>query len=563
MRPANPLPTLADRLVETLEELGVRAVFGIPGGVLEPFYDALARAERRGALTNVLVRHEAAAVSLAEGTVREGAPLGVCCATSGPGALNMLSAAASAHLERTPLLVITAQTALPKFGQGPLQDSSTDGIDTVAAFMLLSKYSSLVSHPQQLQPKLAKALRLALSPPMGVVHLSVPPDVFSATWSTPFELNIARPSPSPASEADMAEVTRRLHAAHSPLLLLGEDAISAQDEIRLLADCGLPVVATAGGHQWFKSEHPRFKGVHGFAGHPLATQAVRESDCVIALGLHFRDFCIGSEACLRTAKVISVADNPATLASAPPAALPVLANLGQFASALVSDQLRARSKTLDTLPRFSTPNAPEPVSGDTACPVRTLRHLASALPQDSSLYIDAGNAWSWAFHYLPLAAPLRRFNSSLGFGQMGWALATAIGAAFQMKQARRGGRALALTGDGSWLMSGLELTVAVEHQLPVVFLVLNDACLGMVKFGQRLTGAEPAGHHVPAVNFSAIAAACGARSVRVPTTAHARSLDWAGLFADAGPLVVEILVDPETAPPMAQRIAQLKTASSS
>ena len=176
--------TAADLLVQYLEMLGVEFVFGIPGGAIEPLYNALARSARRGGVRPLVARHESGAAFMADGYSTRSGRLGVCCSTTGPGATNLVTGVASAYANQIPMLVITAQTALPTFGRGAFQESSCTGINTVGILAHCTRYNTLVSHLDQLEHKLVSALMTAYGSPPGPVHLSIPLDVMRA-WVKP------------------------------------------------------------------------------------------------------------------------------------------------------------------------------------------------------------------------------------------------------------------------------------------------------------------------------------------------------------------------------------------
>jgi acetolactate synthase-1/2/3 large subunit len=172
--------TLSDLIVQYLENFGVEYVFGIPGSPLGPLFDALKRSEKRGGPQLVLTRHEAGAAFVADGYARESGKLGVCCSTTGPGATNLITGVASAYAEQVPLLVITPQTRLKDLGFGCFQDSSRNGIDVVSMFETCTLYNASVTHPDQLERKLAAAITAAFGTPAGPAHLNIPIDVFTA-----------------------------------------------------------------------------------------------------------------------------------------------------------------------------------------------------------------------------------------------------------------------------------------------------------------------------------------------------------------------------------------------
>ena len=174
-----PQPTyeLGDLLISYLEQLGVECVFGIPGGPIEPLYNALARSERRGGPRAVVARHETGAAFMADGYARNSGKLCVCCATAGPGSTNIMTGVASAYDNHSPMLVLTGQTSISNFGKGATQESGDTGINTVAMFSHCTRYSSLISHVDQFEQKLVSAVSAATNVPYGPAHLSVPVDV--------------------------------------------------------------------------------------------------------------------------------------------------------------------------------------------------------------------------------------------------------------------------------------------------------------------------------------------------------------------------------------------------
>src|SRR5512136_1111408 len=172
--------TLSDLIVDYLEQFGVEYVFGVPGSPLGPLFDALERSERRGGPCAVLTRHESGAAFIADGYARVSGRVGVCCSTTGPGATNLITGVASAFAEQIPMLVITSQTRIPDLSRGCFQDSSRDGVDIMGMFAHCTRYNSMVTHPNQLENKLASALTSALGNPKGPAHLSIPADIFGA-----------------------------------------------------------------------------------------------------------------------------------------------------------------------------------------------------------------------------------------------------------------------------------------------------------------------------------------------------------------------------------------------
>lgn len=279
----------ADLILHYLEELDVQYIFGIPGGGIEPLYNALARSERRGGPRAVVARHESGAASMADGYARETGKLGVCCATTGPGATNMITGVASAYLDRVPLLAITGQTALRTFGRGAMQESSCTGVNTVAMYQQCTLYSTLVSHVDQLETKLINAITIALQPPRGPVHLSIPLDILREPVSVHQGNNfpsLLQPSLA-VDDAAVEKLYRSLIEAKNTVFVLGAGAAEAVDNIlELTFIINAQIITTPHGKGLVSSYHPHYRGVYGLAGHATAHGLLKDPaiDMVLAIG---------------------------------------------------------------------------------------------------------------------------------------------------------------------------------------------------------------------------------------------------------------------------------------
>ncbi|MDF3035359.1 MAG: Acetolactate synthase, partial [Paucimonas sp.] len=193
---------VADLLIAYLEQMGVEYIFGVPGGAIEPIYNSLARSQRRGKLRPIVARHEAGAAFMADGYARETGKLGVCVATSGPGATNLITGVATAYDNGVPMLVITGQPPLPAFGKRALQESACTGVNTLGMFRHCTRYNSLVSHPEQMEQKLIAALMRATRTPRGPAHLTIPLDILKSDCPTPhYDLRALLQPPAMIDEA--------------------------------------------------------------------------------------------------------------------------------------------------------------------------------------------------------------------------------------------------------------------------------------------------------------------------------------------------------------------------
>ncbi|MGF2685558.1 thiamine pyrophosphate-binding protein [Marinobacter sp. DUT-3] len=565
-----------DLLLRYLERLGVEYVFGVPGGSIEPFYDALARSERQGGIRTITARHESGAAFMAEGYARETGKLGVCCSTAGPGATNLLTGVASAYADGIPMLVITAQTALDKFGQGSLQETSCTGIHTVEMFARCTRYNTLVSHPAQLETKVLQAVSHAMSNQPGPAHLAIPLDVMrrripddvkDGTLHAFTNHEVAPNKPAAQS------LLKELESASKVTLVLGEGAAGANDMLVALAESrNWLMVTTPRGKGLIDSFHPLYRGVFGFAGHNSATDAlkVENAERVVAIGTALDEVstCGWDPTTILSDRLIHVSGNPAHLSRSTMARLVVLGSPKLLFESL-ADAFKAKQSgscaqpvtDYDRVPentRFDEPEKCFDRSGRVK-PQALMTYMSRICPPDTRVLMDTGNSFLWGIHYWNIRRPegmpaeKNQFSIGLGFAAMGWAIGTSMG----MATANRQNPVVCFTGDGSYLMSGQELTVALQENLNVLMLVLNDASLGMVSHGQKLSGGEQVGTRLPSVDFAMMARALGVESYRVETMAQLMDLDIPGILSRPGPCLIDIIVDGDQVPPLGSRMKVL------
>ncbi|HET8730747.1 MAG TPA: thiamine pyrophosphate-binding protein [Moraxellaceae bacterium] len=597
--PAVPATDLADLLVAYLEQIGVEYVFGVPGGHIEPLYNALARSSRRGGIQHVLARHEAGAAYMADGYARETGRIGVCCATAGPGAINLLTGVACAYENHVPLLVLTGQAALPTLGRHPLQESSCTGVDVLGMFSHCTRYNTLVSHPRQFEHKLVTALQFATQAPRGPVHLSLPADVFRSapeSGMTQHDLPaLLLPSHSVDDEA-LVPLRQKIADARRIVVVMGGGAAEASSLVLQYADrIGATVITTPDGKGLVSPMHPLFRGVFGFAGHALAESTLADAavDVILIVGASLGELNSGGwSPLLLNERVIHVDDAVELLARTPMAGLHVRGHLAttfqhllaSLDAAVPAEQsahaFRAAARTQHAAAAGDIVLVADPaacVSQATPVkPQRVMQELARRCPPGTRFFADSGNSVGWAIHYLNAgndrrraerrqrllwnrASPGRRqargswLRLTMNFAPMGWAIGAAIGTAV----AQRSAPVVCITGDGSMLMNGQELSVAVAHRLPVVFVVLNDASLGMVRHGQRLAGAEAIGCDLPFTDFALLAESLGAGGIVIRSPHDLEQLDFAALFSRQGPTLLDVRVDPDEFPPIHARLRAL------
>lgn len=574
-------PDLGDLIVSYLEELHIDYVFGVPGGAIEPFYNALARSARRGGIRPVVARHESGAAFMADGYARETGKLGVCCGTTGPGATNLITGVSSAFMDSVPLLVITAQTSLPQFGKRALQDSSCTAVDTVGMFRHCTRYNTLISHRGQLEGKLVAAI-MAAHRGSGPAHISIPSDILREPR------RIRNGADRPVAGCDtlrqrfslidptaVEKLRQALEKANKVVVVIGGACGEAMDEILAFAETtGALLISGPEGKGWIDPWHPQYRGVYGFAGHESARQALfdEEVDLVLAVNTRLGEMllCGGEEKRLLNDRLVHIDGAAEHFTRSPMARLHVCGRPRAVFESLNRTLRRLRPQPIEgpsTPTESNTPGIPPnlTVENSAACrddneplkPQRVMTELATRFPENSRYLIDAGNSWAWATHYLHPKSR-GRYRIGMGFGAMTWAIGAAVGTALGSP----GTPVVCLTGDGSFLMSGQELSVAVAEKLPVVFAILNDRALGMVKHGQRLGGGEAIAFELPPVDFCGIARAMGARAYRIRSAADFTRLNVAEICAAQGPTLLEIHIDPEETPPMGARMKTLNSKTS-
>ncbi|CAM3886451.1 thiamine pyrophosphate-binding protein [Roseateles saccharophilus] len=587
----------ADLIVDALAALGVEYVFGVPGGAVEPLYNALARSARRGGPQAIVARNEQGAAYMADGYARETGRLGVCIATSGPGATNLITGVACAYDNNVPILVITGQPPIKNFGKGALQESSCTGINTVAMFRPCTRYNSLVSHAEQLPTKLFNALMQAQRAPSGPSHLSIPVDILREPlrpgMEAPDFAGLLRRAPALVDLPAVRQLARLLFSARQPVWLIGDGCGDAANELmQLVQRSDGSFITTPDGKGFINPRHPRYRGVFGFGGHASAAELLQaEPDLVIALGTGFGEFNSGGwSSTLLNSRLVHVDDSDENLMRSPMARLHVRGHIKSVCEQLLALLAPSHNGQEAQLLPFLHPqvarlayeamvDSPEALRSDSAPvkPQRLVACLSERCPPQTRFVADAGNSAAWAVHYLaprdqrsarlPGSAFLpagqeRRTGSSswlrvtMDFAPMGWAIGSAVGIAM----ANRRCPVVCLTGDGSYLMNGQEITVAAELGLPVLYVVLNDGALGMVKHGQRLAGAEPIGFQLPKVDFAAMAASMGIPGHVIRTPQELDALDFDALLSRAGPTLLDVRIDGEEVPPMNLRMRTLGTA---
>jgi acetolactate synthase-1/2/3 large subunit len=588
---------LGDLLLDYLKQLGVQFIFGIPGGAIEPLYNALARSERRGGIKSIVARHETGAGFMCDGYYFNSGILGVCCATTGPGTTNLITSCASAFANQIPILFITAQTALNTFGKGAFQESSSSetGVDTLKLFENITNFNSMVTHVDQFEQILTTALRKAFISPKGPVHISIPMDVFRsvAPVQTPsFDLSMIRRPSTLIDQISVDKLSDILTSGYKIVFVVGDGCAQAIHEIIEVATLlNIQIVTTPHGKGLISPYHPLHRGVIGFAGHETAYQVTHDDSVrfIIAIGARFGEWdSNGWDKTLLSEKLIHVSSDSGFFNRTPMAKLHVLGNISSIFNRIldylgetsftdvnaIKPALVAQTTGQTGRPtRFFKLNDNDAYNDDSVPikPQRLMKLLPRLFPYNTHYLSDVGNSMAWAIHYLHNFKSSRSrdlrlaeknawsgfFRTCLEFSSMGWAIGASIGTSFACPE----DPVICITGDGAMLMSGQEITVALQHNLSVIFVVLNDSSLGMVKHGQKLTGAEQTSVDLPDISFARMARAMGIDAYTIRSPQDMLELDIDQIINNKSPTLLDVLIDKNEIPPIGLRTDAIKKQS--
>ncbi|PJZ84122.1 biosynthetic-type acetolactate synthase large subunit [Leptospira harrisiae] len=528
-------------MVELLEEAGVEIVFGYPGGAILPFYDELYHSKK---IKHILVRHEQGAVHMAEGYARSTGKLGVCIATSGPGATNLITGLTDAKLDSVPILAITGQVATDAIGTDAFQEADIFGIT-----IPITKYNALIKKADDLSRHFEEAIKIAMGGRPGPVLLDFPKDVQLEKTSVrkASSLKIApHHYERPKVKGDPQEFAEALNAAKRPLLYVGGGAINsfASAEIKALAEkANAPVTTTLMGLGAFPGTHPLSVGMLGMHGTAYANKAVLECDYILNLGARFDD---------RVAKYQDFAPNAVRAhVDIDAAEFNKRINVDYILHGDLKDAIREilpfvkggdRTSWIDNIQSLKK-NHPLDFdnSGDSIKPQDFLQRVYAKTKGEAIVSTDVGQHQMWAAQYYLFDKP-NTWLTSGGLGTMGYGLPAAIGAKFGNPDKM----VICVTGDGSFQMCIQELATIAQSKLGVKILLFNNNFLGMVRQWQELfyeeRFSESQWTYNP--NFVKLADAYGIPAMRIE---HKSEIDKGVEFflKDNGSALIEVMIPAE------------------
>jgi acetolactate synthase I/II/III large subunit len=477
--------TGAQALVRSLEEQGVEVVFGLPGGTILPTYDPLLSSSLR----HILVRHEQGAGHAAEGYYWATGRPGVCMATSGPGATNLVTALADAYMDSVPVVAITGQVGRPLIGTDAFQEADITGIT-----LPITKHNELVTDPERIPSAIAEAFHIATTGRPGPVLIDVPKDVqqASAPWR-PGEVSLpGYRIPGPPSPAAIAAAADLIRAARRPVLYVGGGVIKSNchEELARLAELiQAPVTTTLMARGVFPDAHPLALGMPGMHGTYPAVAALQEADLLIALGTRFDDRVTGQLASFAPhARIVHADIDPAEIGKNRRPDVAILGDLKPVIAGL-ADVIAARPERPDTEAwravcdgwKRQFPLRYSQAEGGPLKPQYVVERLSALTGGDAVVVAGVGQHQMHATQHYAFTRPRSWINSG-GAGTMGFAVPAAMGA----QVGRPGETVVAIDGDGCFQMTAQELATCAIEGLPIKVLIFNNGFLGMVRQWQEL-----------------------------------------------------------------------------
>ncbi|MBT1003197.1 acetolactate synthase large subunit [Paenarthrobacter sp. DKR-5] len=549
--------TGAEAIVRSLEELGVTDVFGLPGGAILPTYDPLFASK----LNHILVRHEQGAGHAAEGYAMVTGEVGVCIATSGPGATNLVTAIMDAHMDSVPIVAITGQVSSAVIGSDAFQEA-----DIVGITMPITKHSYLVTDPEDIPRVMAEAFHLASTGRPGPVLVDVAKDAQQAkmtfSWPPKIELPGYRPVLRGHSK-QVREAAKLIAAATKPVLYVGGGVIKAHAsrELRELAELtGAPVVTTLQARGAFPDSHEQHVGMPGMHGSVSAVTALQQADLLITLGARFDDRVTGVLSTFAPhAKVIHADIDPAEISKNRVADVPIVGSVkeiipdltqavrAQFESAgkpELADWWRFLNNLRETYPLGYT----EPSDGLTA-PQKVIKRIGELTGPEGIFVAGVGQHQMWSAQFIKYERPHAWLNSG-GAGTMGYSVPAAMGA----KVGSPNRVVWAIDGDGCFQMTNQELATCTINNIPIKVAVINNSSLGMVRQWQTLfyegrysnTDLNTGHDTVRVPDFVKLAEAYGCAALRCERDEDIDATIQQALEINDRPVVIDFVVSPDS-----------------
>ena len=542
--------TGADSLVRSLEAADVDVVFGIPGGAILPAYDPLMDSTK---VRHILVRHEQAAGHAAEGYAAATGRVGVCMATSGPGATNLVTPIADAHMDSVPMVAITGQVPSAAIGTDAFQEADIRGIT-----MPITKHNFLITNADEIPRAIAEAFHLAASGRPGPVLVDISKDALQAStefsWPTEIDLPGYHPVTRPHSK-QIREAARAIVTAKQPVLYVGGGVIraGASKSLRRLAELtGIPVVTTLMARGAFPDSHPQHLGMPGMHGTVAAVGALQKADLLITLGARFDDRVTGKLSTFApNASIIHADIDPAEIGKNRHADIPIVGDVAEVIPELataIEAELRDGAQPdyaawwsqLNRL-RDTYPLGYDLPDDGSLSPQYVIERLGKISGPDSIYAAGVGQHQMWAAQFIGYENPGTWLNSG-GLGTMGYAVPAAMGA----KVGRPDTTVWAVDGDGCFQMTNQELATCAINDIPIKVALINNSSLGMVRqwqtlfYNERYSNTDLHSHSFP--DFVKLAEAYGCYGLQATSADEVDSVIEKAMGINDAPVVIDFRV---------------------
>jgi len=533
----------AEALLECLKKEGVEIIFGYPGGVVLPLYDAMYSFKD---IKHILVRHEQGAAHAADGYARATGKVGVCLATSGPGATNLITGIANAYMDSIPMIAITGQVTTTLLGRDSFQEA-----DVVGITMPITKHNFLIKKIEDLPRIVKEAFYIARSGRPGPVSIDIPKDIFTGKLKFSYPEKVDIPSYKPNLKGhpkQIALATKAIIQSKRPVLYVGGGVISANAsaELKQLAEkCNIPVTLTMMGLGAFPDSNKLSLGMLGMHGTATANYAVTECDLLIAVGARFDDRVTGHiPRFAPNAKIIHIDIDPAEIGKNVRVDIPIVGNV-KFVLKEILEKIGPKEDHPDWTNQIEEWKKKYPLSykKEGLKPQFVIEEFCDLVKdKDAIIVTEVGQNQMWATQFFKFEKP-RTWISSGGLGTMGFGLPAANGAQFGRPDAI----VADIAGDGSIQMNIQELTTAVNNKLPIKIFVLDNSFLGMVRQWQELLYQKHYSHTDLSNNpdLVKVAEAYGCAARRVDKAGDVRAaLEWSLTIKDR-PCLIDFIVAKE------------------
>jgi len=535
--------TGAQALIESLKKEGVEVIFGYPGGSLLPIYDVLYNEK---SIRHILTRHEQGAAHAADAYARATGKVGVCMATSGPGATNLVTGIATAHMDSVPMVAITGQVATSLIGRDSFQEADVTGIT-----MPITKHNYLVRSTEELPGIVKEAFHLARTGRPGPVLIDIPKDLQKNMISYKYPDKPDLPSYKPTYEGHPRQIShaaKAINAAKKPLIYSGGGVIisGASEELRQLATkANIPITTTLLGKGAFPETHGLSLGMPGMHGTVYANYAITECDLLIAVGARFDDRVTGHiERFAPSARIIHIDIDPAEIGKNVRVTVPIVGDIKKVLSKL-NPKIESKPSNSAWLKQIEEWKNKYPLSykkGKGLKPQYVVEQIYDVTKGDAIITTEVGQNQMWAAQYFKFTTP-RTMITSGGLGTMGYGLPAAVGA--QIGQPDK--TVIDIAGDGSIQMNIQELTTAVNNKLPLKICVLDNCYLGMVRQWQELIHGKrySATDLCNNPDLVRIAEAYGAKGMRVSRPEDVKPALEEAMKINDRPVLIDFVVEKE------------------